>query len=135
MEPAHPTRSARRGPDVPRSACPVARSLDVLGDRWTLLVIRDLLTGPRRFGDLLAAPERIPTNVLTDRLRRLEREGIVRAEPYSEHPPRFEYTLTRKGRELGPALDALASWGLHHFPGTVRTIPPDMQEHLESSGD
>ena len=102
----------------------MACALDLIGDRWSLLVIRDLLTGPRRYGDLLAAPEHIPTNILADRLRRLEREGLIRAAAYSEHPPRFEYSLTRKGRELGPALDALATWGLRYFPGTVRTVPP-----------
>jgi DNA-binding HxlR family transcriptional regulator len=102
----------------------VACTLDVLGDRWTLLLIRDLLAGPRRYGDLLTAAEHIPTNILAERLRRLEREGIIRAERYSVHPPRYEYALTPKGRELGPTLDALATWGLRHFPGTARLIPP-----------
>ena len=115
----------RRAPaGTRRSDCPVACTLEVLGDRWTLLLIRDLFAGPRRYGDLLAAAEHIPTNILAERLRRLEREGIIRAERYSEHPPRYEYALTPKGRELGPALDALAAWGLRHFPGTVRLIQP-----------
>src|SRR5437763_10875257 len=91
---------ARRRPGARRSSCPVACTLDVIGDRWTLLLVRDLLGGPRRYGDFLAASERIPTNVLADRLRRLEREGLIRAERYSEHPPRFEYSLTPEGREL-----------------------------------
>jgi DNA-binding HxlR family transcriptional regulator len=75
-----------------------------------------------------------PTNILADRLRRLEREGLVRAEPYSEHPPRFAYSLTRQGRELGPALDALATWGLRYFPGTVRTIPPAAELADQAAG-
>src|ERR671916_2191665 len=74
-----------------RSACPVACALDVVGDRWTLLVIRDLLAGKSRYGDFLASPEKIPTNILADRLKRLEREGLVSRLPYSVRPPRYEY--------------------------------------------
>src|SRR5947207_7815954 len=105
-----------------RSACPVACTLDVVGDRWTLLVIRDLLVGKKRYGDFLASPEKIPTNILADRLKRLEQEGLVRGVPYSEHPPRVEYHLTPKGRELGRAVEALATWGLRHLPGTARNV-------------
>ena len=107
-----------------RSACPVACTLDVVGDRWTLLVIRDLLGGKKRFGDFLASPEKIPTNILADRLKRLEREGLISSMPYSEHPPRVEYHLTAEGRELGRAVEALATWGLKHFPGTRRNVWP-----------
>jgi DNA-binding HxlR family transcriptional regulator len=106
-----------------RSTCPVARTLDLVGDRWSLLVIRDLLGGKKRYGDLLASREHIPTNILAERLKRLEQAGLVERVPYSEHPPRFEYRLTAEGRGLGRAVDALATWGLGHFPGTVRTIP------------
>lgn len=101
-----------------RSRCPVACSLDIVGDRWTLLVVRDLMDGRRRYGDLLRSPERIPTNILAERLKRLEREGLIQRIPYSDHPPRAEYELTAEGRELGQALDALARWGRKHFPGT-----------------
>ena len=106
-----------------RSACPVARTLDLVGDRWSLLVIRDLLVGKKRYGDLLASDEHIPTNILAERLKRLEQAGLLERVPYSQHPPRFEYRLTAEGRGLGRAVDALAIWGLGHFPGTVRTIP------------
>lgn len=106
-----------------RSTCPVARTLDLVGDRWTLLVIRDLLTGEKRYSELLAAAEHIPTNILAERLKRLERAGLVERVPYSQHPPRFTYRLTTEGRGLGNAIDALATWGLAHFPGTIRTIP------------
>ncbi len=99
--------------------CPLARALDIVGDRWTLLVVRDLLAGKRRYGHLLLSPERIPTNILAERLKRLEREGLVRRVPYSEHPPRVEYELTPEGRELGQALEVLARWGRKHFPGTT----------------
>jgi DNA-binding HxlR family transcriptional regulator len=113
--------AATAGPG--RSTCPVARTLDLVGDRWTLLLIRDLLGGQKRYGDLLASAEHIPTNILAERLQRLERAGLLERVPYSEHPPRFEYRLTAEGRGLGHAVDALATWGLAHFPGTVRTIP------------
>jgi DNA-binding HxlR family transcriptional regulator len=113
-----PEGSRRRGEGDRRSTCPIACSLDVIGDRWTLLVVRDLLMGKTRFGEFLASPERIPTNVLADRVRRLEREGIVSSELYSQHPPRAEYRLTAKGRQLAPVLHAVGAWGLEHFPGT-----------------
>ena len=119
--------------DTLRSPCPVACALDIVGDRWTLLVVRDLLAGKRRYGELLRSPERIPTNILADRLKRLEREGLVSSAPYSEHPPRVEYQLTPKGRELGRALEALATWGLKHFPGTTRTVWPAADRERRSS--
>ena len=127
------------GAGTRRSACPVACSLDVVGDRWTLLVIRDLLAGKRRYGEFLASPEKIPTNILADRLRRLEREGLITRVPYSEHPPRVEYHLTPDGRELGRAVDALATWGLKRFPGTRRNLwpgaaPADDQSPADPSG-
>jgi len=100
--------------------CPVACSLDVIGDRWTLLVIRDLFAGKRRYGEFLTSSERIPTNILAERLRRLESAGLVGSTQYSEHPPRYEYELTERGRGLAPVLDAVANWGLEQFPGTKR---------------
>ena len=103
-----------------RSSCPVACALDLLGDRWTLLLIRDLFAGKHRFGEFLASPEHIPTNILADRLKRLEAAGLVAPVAYSEHPPRYEYHLTESGRTLGPVVDALAVWGLAQFPGTRR---------------
>ena len=108
-----------------RSACPVACTLDIVGDRWTLLLIRDLLGGKKRYGEFLASAERIPTNILADRLKRLEREGLISRAPYSVHPPRDEYMLTAEGRALGHVVDALATWGLRHFPGTQRRVWPD----------
>ena len=119
-DPSPPDAAARRSR---RSTCAVACTLDIVGDRWTLLVIRDLLGGKRRYSEFLASAEKIPTNILADRLKRLEREGLIESLLYSEHPPRYEYHLTAEGRELGRAVDALATWGLGHFPGSVRTIP------------
>lgn len=101
-----------------RSTCPVAAALDVLGDRWTLLVLRDLFWGKSRYGEFLASPEGIPTNILADRLVRLEECGLASASPYQDNPPRFEYKITAKGRGLLPTLLSLTKWGEKHFPGT-----------------
>src|SRR5438067_4131942 len=105
-----------------RSSCPVACALDLLGDRWTLLLIRDLFAGKHRFGDFLTSPEHIPTNILAERLKRLERAGLLDSVAYTERPPRFEYHLTPRGRDLAPVVDAMATWGLVQFPGTRRQL-------------
>jgi DNA-binding HxlR family transcriptional regulator len=105
-----------------RSRCPVACTLDVLGDRWTLLVVRDLVRGKRRFAELVESPERIPTNILTDRLKRLVGLRVVESRRYSDHPPRVEYQLTAKGEDLRPVLRAMVEWGVRHAGG--RMPPP-----------
>lgn len=105
-----------------RSGCPVACTLDVVGDRWTLLLIRDLLLGKTRYGEFAASSEHIPTNILADRLKKLERYGLITSTLYSEHPPRREYHLTAAGWELRRVLEAMARWGLEHVPGTARNI-------------
>ncbi len=91
--------------------CPIASSLEVVGDRWTLLIVRDLLRGHSRFSDLAQTVEGIPPGVLSGRLKQLEREGIVTKRQYSDHPPRFDYLLTSKGHGLGVVVGALAAWG------------------------
>jgi DNA-binding HxlR family transcriptional regulator len=85
-----------------------------VGDRWTLLVIDALLAGPRRFGELQDALGGIATNVLSQRLRRLEKDGVIVALPYSTRPPRYAYELTAAGRELAGALLLLTRWGSDH---------------------
>jgi len=102
-----------------RSICAVANSLDILGDKWSLLVVRDLLHGKRTYGELADSPEGIPTNILADRLKRLESAGIVTSTPYQERPVRYAYTLTPKGSALGEVLLAFVRWGKQHIPGTV----------------
>ena len=102
-----------------RSACAIANSLDIVGDKWTLLVVRDLLHGKRTYGELVDSPERIPTNILADRLKRLEGAGIIASAPYQEHPLRYAYTLTPKGSALGDVLLAFVRWGKQHIAGTV----------------
>ena len=102
-----------------RSACAVANSLDIVGDKWSLLVVRDLLHGKRTYGELVKSPERIPTNILADRLKRLEAAGIIVGTPYQQHPVRYAYTLTPKGSALGDVLLAFVRWGKQYIPGTV----------------
>jgi DNA-binding HxlR family transcriptional regulator len=106
-----------------RSACAIANSLDIVGDKWSLLVVRDLLHGKRTYGELALSPERIPTNILADRLERLVTAGIVTRTPYHQRPVRYAYTLTPKGRALGDVLLALVRWGKQHIPGTVTLKP------------
>ena len=103
---------------LPRSPCPVACALDILGDRWTLLVVRDLMLGRTRFKDFSASPEGIPTNILTDRLERLVRHGIAERIPAAEGSKRFAYKLTEKGEALRPVLRAMRDWGLVWEEGT-----------------
>lgn len=101
-----------------RSSCPAACALDIAGDKWTLLVVRDLLRGRHTYKELLAAEEGIPTNILADRLKRMEETGLVRSKPYQDRPVRWRYELTPKGRDLGAILAAMAKWGQKHVRGT-----------------
>ena len=101
-----------------RSACAVANTLDLVGDKWSLLVVRDLLQGKRTYGELADSLERIPTNILADRLKRLESAGIIASAAYQERPVRYTYALTKKGLALGDVLLALVRWGKAHIPGT-----------------
>ena len=105
-----------------RSPCPIATALDILGDKWTLLVLRDLFRGKRPYGAFLDSPERIPTNILADRLKRLVAEGLAEKIPYQEHPPRYEYKLTDKGMRLLPVLQELVRWTNRHYPDSWK--PP-----------
>lgn len=107
-----------------RSCCPIACTLDLLGDRWTLLVLRDLFAGKRKYSDFARSPESIATNILADRLGLLVDHGLAeRVTP--EGRRRAEYALTDKGRSLEPVLTAVARWGLTHIEGTeARLAPP-----------
>jgi DNA-binding HxlR family transcriptional regulator len=114
----------KRAHGFARSPCPIANTLDVVGDKWSLLVVRDLLRGKETYNDLLASPERIPTNLLADRLARLERAGIISRSAYQRRPVRYVYVLTRKGKALGEVLKAYVQWGKQYIPGsrTLREI-------------
>jgi DNA-binding HxlR family transcriptional regulator len=112
-------KSEARG--FPRSPCAVACTLDLVGDKWSLLVVRDLLMGKATYGELQNSPEGIPTNILADRLKRLEKARLIAKSPYQEHPVRYAYGLTEKGKALGEVLLAFVRWGKKHIPGT-RTL-------------
>ena len=95
--------------------CPIARTLDIIGERWTILILRDLVVGgPRKFQDFERSLSGISPNTLSSRLKRLEDTGIVERRFYEQHPPRAEYVLTEKGKELGPVLRTLFDWGQRH---------------------
>jgi DNA-binding HxlR family transcriptional regulator len=95
-----------------RSPCPVACSLDIFGDRWTLLIVRDLFFGRTRFKDFTASPEGIPTNILTDRLERLLVHRVIEQIPAEDGTKRLAYRLTEKGKALRLVLKAMRDWGL-----------------------
>ncbi|TMH82514.1 MAG: helix-turn-helix transcriptional regulator [Betaproteobacteria bacterium] len=92
--------------------CPVVRALDVIGDSWTILILRDLfLDGARKFQDLQESLSGVSPNTLSVRLKKLETHGIIERRFYEQHPPRAEYVLTDRGRELGPVMKSLRDWG------------------------
>lgn len=108
---------------APRSGCPIASTLDLVGDRWTLVIVRDLLNGKARFSEFLASPERITTNILTDRLAAMEAAGLITRSAYQARPPRYEYRLTEMGLGLLPVLQDVCRWGNRYLPGTW--VPPE----------
>ena len=101
--------------DTQPRACPIAGTLDLVGERWSLLVLREVFLGVRRFADIRANTG-APRDVLTRRLRSLESAGILERRPYQDRPPRFEYHLTPTGRDLEPVLIGLREWGIRHLP-------------------
>ncbi|MGD2056162.1 MAG: helix-turn-helix domain-containing protein [Gammaproteobacteria bacterium] len=126
--------SGKTGYAGTRSPCPVACSLDLLGDKWTLLVVRDLLLGKTTYSQFQKSPEGIPTNILAERLRRLQAAGIIERFRYQERPTRYAYHLTRKGRDLGAVLSAMIDWANKYIPGTVtreqiEAMAPQLSKH------
>ena len=101
-----------------RSLCPVACMLDVLGDKWTLLVVRDIIFGKHTFKELQQSLEKIPSNILADRLKRLQQEKIIERTLYQERPKRYAYKLTQKGRDLGPVMKSMIAWSNKYNPDT-----------------
>ncbi len=99
-----------------RSGCAVACTLDLIGDKWTLLVIRDLFFGKTRYKEFQESAEKIPTNILANRLQHLEKAGLITRTPYQERPVRYEYHLTDTGRSLGPVLKAMVNWAGQKMP-------------------
>jgi DNA-binding HxlR family transcriptional regulator len=116
-----------KAPDFLRSPCAIACTLDLIGDKWSLLVVRDLLRGDVTYSELQNSPEGIPTNILADRLKKLEQAGVIGKSAYQEHPVRYVYRLTEKGRGLSEVLGAVVRWGQKHIPGTVALLRPGGQ--------
>ena len=119
----------------PRSACAVACTLDLVGDKWSLLVVRDLLRGALTYGELQSSFEGIPTNILADRLRKMEEAGLMSKSAYQEHPVRYAYELTEKGRALGDVLLAIVRWGTKYVPGTEVMGSPTMRAESSKKRD
>ncbi len=116
----------------PGQMCSVARSLEVVGERWTLLILRDALLGLRRFDEFQASLG-VATNVLSKRLERLCEEGLLERRVYQDRPPRHEYVLTEKGRAIGPAVIMLMKWGDRYYAGEAG--PPRVTTHRGCGGE
>ena len=101
-----------------RSGCPIVNGLDIFGDKWTLVIIRDLVCGKKTYSELADSPEKIPTNRLAERLKMLEANKLLVKEQYQSKPKRYEYILTEKGRDTLPILQEIAKWGNHHVEDT-----------------
>lgn len=105
-----------KGMDVgARSLCPIATTLDIVGDRWTLVILRDLMTGKTRYSQLLESPERITTNILASRLEAMQVAGLIEKKPYQQRPLRHDYHLTAMGWSLHPVLLAICDWANGQF--------------------
>lgn len=106
-------------PKFKRSACAIANILDILGDKWTLLLIRDLYLGKKIYSEFQKSPEKIPTNILAERLKRLESAAIIDKQSYQQRPVRYTYQLTEKGEALAPVLKEMVIWGNKYIPDTI----------------
>ena len=130
--------SARGGRNVATTRpynqnCPIARTLDIIGDRWTLLIIRDLFIGRSRFGEFRRSTPRISPKLLSERLKRLEEQGVVERALLDGYPPRAEYRLTPKGRSLFPVLFAIGTWGFEHLFFEEPDLRDEVDRFLRSS--
>ncbi len=103
-----------------RSDCAIACTLDLIGDKWTLLIIRDLFFGKSRYKEFHESDENIPTNILATRLKKLEEAGLISKNPYQERPVRYEYKLSDTGRSLGPVIKSILGWAGKQLPGTYQ---------------
>ena len=100
-----------------RSTCPLAGMLELLGDKWSLVILRDIIAGKHKYGEFQTSPEGIPTNILASRLNMLVEEGFITKQAYQERPVRYAYHLTQKGADLLPIIQQAAHWGLKYIPG------------------
>jgi DNA-binding HxlR family transcriptional regulator len=113
-----------------RSVCPIACTLDLLGDKWTLLIVRDLMSGKAHFKEFLASPEKIATNILAERLARLVSNDLIERHPSSAIVGREAYRLTEKGRSLRGLMSQMKAWGLDHIDGTEARMQATNRQSL-----
>lgn len=146
---AHPATGERPADPDAQASSALAEALALVGDRWTLQIVGALLEAPLRFGALQERLPQIAPNVLSQRLRALDQGGLIVAEPYSQRPPRFDYALSERGRELAGAVRLLADWGTRHGGGQgagprhaacggpleTRWYCPACEEVVEPGGD
>lgn len=99
-----------------RSICPIANVLDIVGDKWSLLIVRDIYLGKRTYGEFLQSPEQISTNILANRLKQLEESGLITKVAYQKTPTRYQYELSEKGSDLLPVLKVMLVWADKHLP-------------------
>lgn len=114
-----------------RSDCPLTCALELFGDKWSLLLIRDVMMGKHRYGEFEKSPEQIPTNILASRLKKLVACGLFEKKCYQDRPKRYAYLLTDKGADLIDVIKAIASWSITHDVGTGWKLPDDFL-HLTS---
>lgn len=116
-------QSSRPKTLFPRSDCPITNALEIIGDKWTLLIIRDLFLGKHLYREMMESPEGIASNILANRLQRLEQAQFISKRAYQLKPMRYEYYLTAKGQDLQPVLQAIATWGVKYIPDTIEFEP------------
>ena len=115
-------------------ACPIARTLDLIGDRWTLLIVRDMFMGKTRFNQFLESSVGLPPKLLSDRLKKLVDNGLVERSVYSQHPLRAEYHLTERGRTLLPVIEEISRWGFEHCFDGEAALRDEVRGHVERAG-
>jgi len=115
--------------------CPIARTLDILGDRWTMLILRDLFFGRTKFSEFLAHSPGMPTRMLSERLKSLEAHGLIERRVYRMHPLRAEYHLTELGRSTEPVIQAVVMWGVEHVlkPSERPPVIDNITRHVPES--
>jgi DNA-binding HxlR family transcriptional regulator len=109
--------------------CNIAETLNIIGDRWTLLIIHEILVGRTSFNELKKELKGISSNLLSERLKYLEESGLIASALYSEHPPRYKYTLTESGKELEDVFNALVIWGRYHLKKCYKKIVHTTCQH------
>ena len=112
--------------------CNIAQSLNIIGDRWSLLIVHEILNGQNQFNEIKKALPGISSNLLSERLKYLEKQGLIRSDLYSDHPPRYQYTITKSGQELETVFNALIIWGSNHLQKCYKKlIDPETGDEVE----